>query len=161
MQNYRKTHTAIRSQCSEYKRDYWIKNKNILSVKSKIWREKNKDKISKYKLENRELILKRAKEYRIKNKDKIRKEYKAYCDKNRDEIRLKGRIKNIDGERRKQRKEDRDYLKTYYISAKLRRSTGLNMKTIKEHPELIESYGQQIKIKRLLKQKKDESTKTS
>ena len=47
-------------------------------------------------------------------------------------------------------------LKDPYIIEIIRSNTGLENKTIHEHPELIENYRQQIKLKRLLKQKKND-----
>jgi hypothetical protein len=57
--------------------------------------------------------------------------------------------------------ERTDKLTDTYIVQNIHYAYGLDYKTIRQHPELIESYRQQIKIKRLLKQKKDENIKTS
>jgi hypothetical protein len=45
-------------------------------------------------------------------------------------------------------------LRKHYIINQIQQSTGLSREEIKKHPELIESMKQQIKLKRLLKQKK-------
>ena len=48
-----------------------------------------------------------------------------------------------------------------YVTQVIRQTENLSLETIKDHPELIESKKLQIKFKRLLKNKKDEDTKTS
>ena len=63
-------------QKKEYMKEYWIKNKDILSKKKKEYDIKNKDILSKNKKEyyfkNKEHILARSKIWALNNKDRVR-----------------------------------------------------------------------------------------
>ena len=60
-----------------------------------------------------------------------------------------------------QNQKNRDELRDTYVKDQIRRVFSIPTKTIYEYPDLIENYRQQIKVKRLLKTKKDESNETS
>lgn len=73
---------------------------------------------------------------------------------------LKYRRKNIIKMQNKANNETKS-LTNRYISSLINQASGLPYKIIKEHPELIDSWRQQIKLKRLIKsQKNGESIKT-
>lgn len=61
----------------------------------------------------------------------------------------------------KYNKNSRDTCSDRYIHIQLQARYGLSKQTLKRHPELTENYRMQIKVKRLLKKKKNENTKTS
>ena len=133
---------------AEYKKEYYIKNKEHV----KEYQIKNKDEIKnrkkEYHLKNKEYFKEHRKKYRIKNKEYIKEYNKEYMIKNKEYIKEYG-------------KKIRDDLNESYILARIRSNTGLSIKTAKQHPELIENFRQQILIKRLIKSKKNENIKTS
>ena len=91
--------------------------------------------------------------YRKKYSDKIKEKNKKY------------RLSHPYGEKqkkseKKRRKKNSDKLTDRYVINIIRHVKKIKAKTIRQHPEFIENYRQQIKFKRLLKQKKDENTKT-
>lgn len=133
--------------------------------------------ISNYNLKYNKNHKKEMHTYNIKNYDKERRKkyYEIRKDEIRDTCRLYGQTnKNKLYEKRK------EYLKNHpdikkeliyrkvrelqdcYIIANIKKSMELDTKTIRDNPELIENYRQYVKVKRLLKSKKnDTSTKTS
>jgi len=160
-------YTKNKERLSEHSKDYWAKNREWLLEKGKEYRAKNKGRISK-----------RNKEYKAKNKDHIILKNAEWYKKNYDIIYAKRRIaingdrdkyltymrgyyaKNID-DRLAHTRSQRDELHDQYVCKVLYNVFGISTAMAKEHPELIESYREQIRIRRLLKSKKDENTKTS
>ena len=142
------------------------------------YRENNKDKIKKWGNKsyekNKEKYKETRKKYIENNKEKIKERQKQWCEKNRDRMvandkkyreNNRGKIREY---RRKYRKTDKyeeyrkglykkyiDNLHPLYIINQLTTSTGLDTKTIKQHPELIEMKTIIIKGKRLLKKRKE------
>lgn len=102
---------------NEYNKIYYLKNKDFLNKKSKVYKENNPDKVKKsqkkYYLKNRESInnnrrirwknyyntldgikkeKERKKEYYLKNKDKIAEKGEIYRENNKEKIRERHRI---------------------------------------------------------------------
>ena len=160
-----KENLDIEKRRQKGRRQYNNNRDHYLMIK-KEWRKKNPNKVSfirrknylKHKNErcnyskiyyqlHPETCKERHANYRINNRIKILKKSRGKYKINQIEI-----LHKI--------KEDVKNLTDNYIEGVMRLTTKLNLKTIRQHPELIENYRQQIKIKRLLKQKKNENTKT-
>jgi len=86
--NNRQKGIEYRIKTKEKKKEYYIKNKEILAEKYKVWRSKNKEILAeKHKVwcsKNKELLSEKAKQYNIKNKDKISEYRKEHYIKNSD-----------------------------------------------------------------------------
>lgn len=85
-----------REHINQYTREYYLKNKEKLSLWNKEWREKNKDRFSeirkKWRAENPEKVKEyQAKQY-IKNRDSIRKKSSEWRKNNPEKVHL-GKIK--------------------------------------------------------------------
>lgn len=125
-------------KASAIRRKNYLKHKNERCNYAKIYRQLHYESIKEweanYQINNREIILQRN---RIQHK--------------------RNRIKISDTN-----KENAKNLTDNYVESIIRRTTKLNLKTIRQNPKFIENYRQQIKVKRLLKSKGNEqSTKTS
>lgn len=107
----------------------------------KLFYEKNKEKVKQQHRAKCEELKLECKKWRDQNKDKI----KNYKEQTKDK-----RIV----QQKKDRKKAIDKLSNWYVCNNIKARTGLSLKTIREHPELIDSFKEQIKLKRLLKQKK-------
>jgi hypothetical protein len=125
----------------------------------KKWRKDNYKEIRRYRIQydqNHYDIIKNQKSIWEKNNhtgnpDHLRKRKDDYhSNKNGQKERQSSYCKSLT-----------DSLDDQYIIACIKQNYRLERETIKEYPEFIESYRQQIKVKRLIKTKKDESTKTS
>jgi len=133
-EEYRRSHPEYRKRRN--KLNYLRRKMNpdfILKEKMRSKKRGERGDHAKYRKENKELMASRRKMSYSKNIDKIKIKTKEY----------------------------RKQLPDYYIVQKIQASTKLNPKTIRLYPDLIKSYRQQIKMKRLLKQKKNESNETS
>jgi len=91
--------------------------------------------------------------YRKKYPDKIKEYDKKY------------RLSHPYGERQKEtekkrRKKNADKLTDRHVINVIRHVKKIKAETIRQYPEFIQTYRQQLKVKRLLKQKQDENTKT-
>lgn len=122
----------------EYKRQYALKNKEVLKAKSKIYYENNKEYVKTkskiYYEENKDKKIEYQKIYSLENKEKI-KEYKSeYSYLNRDKLR---EYKNNYQNRR--RKEEPIFKLKYVISRTIRRS--LKCKGISKSKKSIEILG--------------------
>ncbi len=115
-----------------------IKKRKLCGI---LYYENNKNKVKRQHREKRDLLIQQNKQWRKENKDKIKKYKELTKDK---------RII----QQKKDHKKSINKLSNWYVCNNIRARTGLSLKTIREHPELIESYREQIKLKRLLKQKK-------
>ena len=75
----------------QHYKDYYWKNREILTIKKKEYYEKNKEKINKkhreWRNNNREILRKYNKEYYLKNKELLNKRNREYINKNRDKLR--------------------------------------------------------------------------
>jgi hypothetical protein len=99
-----------------------------------------------------------------RNKDKsnaynrqYRKIKRAECNKyNKNWRKSEAGVQALKGRHRK----EVENLTNDYILNTLKQSTGLSRQVLKQYPELIDSYKLQIKVKRLIKNRKNESIKT-
>lgn len=109
-----------------------------------------------------------------RDQEKLKAKRKRYMDRHRDSynsrrrsrrefLRKSKKYKEIEnGWGRKHQKKASVSLSDNYVLTYCSRQTGLSFTEIKEkYPEFIESYRQQIKLKRLIKQKKNEKSKTN
>lgn len=98
----------------EYKKEYYLKNKDYVINHVKEYRDQNKDKISQqhrkyyaknkeqfrlYRIKNKERIQQHMKEYRIKNKEYLQQYNKEYRIKNKEVCQIRdknNRLKNIE-----------------------------------------------------------------
>ena len=75
----------------ERAKEYYEKNKEVISEKQKVYNEKNKEAISErqkvYNEKNKEAIIENAKEYREKNRETLNEKQKVYSEKNKEAIR--------------------------------------------------------------------------
>lgn len=124
---------------------YYEDNKELVKKRGRDYYSANREKVLKQHAEKPDL-KEACKEWKRNNKDKVKKYKKEYEEKNREQH-LTMRRKSI--KRAIQRLPD------YYVANQIKQQTGISMKTIKANPELIENHRQQIKLKRLLKNKKN------
>ncbi len=137
------------------------KTKEQLRLKNKAYYEKMKN--DSLFIEKRKRYLK---EYYQKNKERLDIQHKEYRNLDLDATRLyfSGRAMKL----RKDNPKIDEYsrrlrldLEDSYILTGIKVKTGLCCNEIKKYyPELIENYRQQIKLKRLIKFKKNEQSKT-
>lgn len=128
-------------ECKEQKERY---HKNI-----EIHRERNRSRARKYYNENKDIlneikrdlrkeknnpILLYQREYNKKNKDKIAKQHKIVAKRFQEKI--------------------RDNLSDSYVIQHIIQRTSLKREDIEKYPEMIEAYRQQMKINRIIKNKK-------
>jgi hypothetical protein len=140
--NYRKNN---RERYLARARKYNFDHREENSIKNKIRRDKvkkeNPEKIIQKRhidyIKTREISLRQSKIYALSHPEMYRLASKKYHNKVKEEL----------GDE--------------YVIAIFKPASGLRITTIKNNPELIEKWRQQIKIKRLLKQKKNENTETS
>jgi len=141
----------------EYFKEYRSKNAEKLRERRREYR--GSDKYREYRIKNADIILLKRKEkvkekaikariYRLQNPEKIRAQELKRRYKRRDEIHIANleTVKNL---------PDR------YVINCIRNRIKISPATLRNYPELIEEWRQQIKVKRLLKSKKDENTETS
>jgi hypothetical protein len=158
-------------------KSYKINQEKILKNNSR-WRHENaeiiKERAAKYRQENAEIIKERKAKYRQENAEIIKERKAKYWAENGPkfkEDRKKYRSENSQKIKEQKRRDINKFRQTKalwhirlhdrYIVSLIKKQFGLSEETIKEHPELIESYRMQLKMKRFLKHKKDEDTKTS
>jgi len=96
---------------AEFKKQYWLDNKERYDKARREYQLKNKDRLNKkskeYRLKNIDVIKVKGKEYREKNKDKYKEYGRAYYLKNKDSLRKKAKeyyLKNHDSVLMNQRK---------------------------------------------------------
>lgn len=120
------------------------KNSKFLDGHEYRCRQCSRIMFTQYHKENRTKLNLYNKKYRLLNQKKIKNWRKKHPE-----------------SAKKTNKRCHDELRTSYIVWIIHQSfPELTNSEIRKYPELIESYRQQIKIKRLLKQKKNENTKT-
>jgi hypothetical protein len=164
----RKKWAELNKDNSRKKRKEWCeRNKDYTKKYNKIHKERNKEKLSiqqkKWYEENRDIILQKAKIYGERNKERRTKNKKEWDSKNKEKRKKDRRMwSEINKDKViEQQRIERDELKDIYVIRGIHSFTGMKFKIIRQHPELIESWRQQIKVKRLLKQKKNENISTS
>ena len=82
----RTTMPQTKEQKAAYDKEYYIENKEAISVRVQIYQENNKEKRSAKAKEYREKNKKAIKEYREKNKEQIAAQKKEYNKKNKEQI---------------------------------------------------------------------------
>jgi len=146
---------VLRSLEYYYKNHYYDKHKDRIFEYHRKYYENNKEKVNgyskKYYQNNIKYIKKRTKEYRENNKEYYKEIGEKWRENNKE---------HISDYNKRYRQNKRSTIPDVYIRILLNRQYGLHAKILKQHPELIENYRQQIKIKRLLKQKKNENNET-
>lgn len=169
-----------------YKAKYYKKNAANIYKKTQKWVRENPEKVKEIKAkwarnnpekvkgigikwtnENAEKLKnKRVKRYN-ENAERIKDENKKRYLKNPEKVKeINAKWKNTNPEKvkegnRKAEKTHRENLTDRYLIQNIKRTIKIPPEIIKEHPELIDNYRMQIKVKRLLKNKKDENSKTS
>ena len=157
----------------ESRKRYIEKNHDKELIRSKLYRKQNKEKIKLYREQNRDHLKELHREWYKNNREYCLNKCKLYYESNREYINKKHRESykinpelylkknkyyrelNKDQYLKLERLRTKKYtanLSDRYIKHLIISNTGLNIIQISK--ELIESYRQQIKIKRLLKQKK-------
>lgn len=133
---------------------YWLGYSYVcIDCNPKRKEEKKQDRRNKqkeYKIKNRAKILEAHKQYHKEHREQERQYCKEWKEQNKDKRYLKNRHKI----------EVADLTNDYLLNC-IKRTYDLSREVLKQHPDLIESYRLQIKIKRLLKQKRHENIKTS
>jgi hypothetical protein len=136
--------------------DQFSKKGNYCKQCVSEYNAKNKGKRAIYLTENKERILKRQTEYNAKNKDKIAKRQAEYYAKNKDklaEYRAKNRDKIIK-QIAKCNAENSAVLSDPILKGIIHRK--FSIERIDIPAEMVELYRMQIKLKRLIKQKRNE-----
>ena len=120
---------------------------NIDKIKKRAidWYHDNKTTVLSQHKENSEQLKQDCKTWRKKNKKKIKSYKKKYEEENK-EAHLISKSKRT--------KSAVARLPDYYVIHQIKKQTGLSVDIIKSHPELIENHREQIKLKRLIKIKK-------
>jgi hypothetical protein len=137
------------------------------SILGKEWRGSHKEHISKYRELNKTRINNNRRRYSGLNKDKIKKWGRNNYNKHKDKIREKNEewkrthVEQYNRYIKLRSRKQVDGLIDNYIIQIIVRNYKISQDIVKQHPELIENWRQQIKIKRLLKQKKHEDIKAS
>jgi hypothetical protein len=152
----------------EYKRQWYLKNKDRLNEKNREYYEKNKEKINQQSKEYQ-------KQYKILNKEKINQQSKEYYEKNKEKINDKKRKKRKENlqkiremealYRNRDRKKYRENSKKYYEKNKLkiqeqikidrkswsnskRQAVRENVKKYREsHPDIIKESAKKHRLK--------------
>jgi hypothetical protein len=123
---------------------------------SKRWGEKNREKhrlsAKEYRINHLEQCKQTVRKYRKLHKEKCYELNMLWSNKNKKYVAEKKKITE---------RLNRNNLKDTYMINIMMAVLNLSRKTLYQHPELIENYRQQIKVKRLLKQKKHENFETS
>lgn len=154
---------GIRSYCKECAsisiKAYRSENKDIVNKKKKQWADLNKDKMKgymktyrkMYRKNNSKRLAEKNKEWELKNPEKHKeirlKIYKNYNEKNRERIKLRLSKKNSEYVRQ---------LKEPYIKGLLK-GKGFTDAQIYSNPELLEIQKLNLKIKRYVKSKQQNS----
>lgn len=118
-----------------YHSSYYKKHSKSIKAKSAIWRKNN-----------RERYLEMLRCYREENKEQLHKKQLEYWKNNRER-------KHVISKRFSD--ESCRLLKDTYIISIIHQQTMLSYATIRMYPELIDSFRQQVKIKRLLRTTKN------
>jgi hypothetical protein len=124
--------------------EYHITYKERINNNRKEWYKNNKEHSKKY-----------CREYRENNKEHCKEHDREYRENNKEHLNELSK-KYIRG----YRKNNIIPISDKYIIEQLRVRFGISRQVSRQYPELIENYRQQIKLKRLIKTKKDENTKT-
>lgn len=126
----------------EYKRRYYIKNKESILLKNKEYREENREKLSEY-----------SKEYREENREKLKEQKKEY--RSRPEVKEKSKQWWLDNPDKKKeyrnnscKDKEREYRKKWYKSYKNRKPYALAWRTLLNNT-----------LKRMSKKKENETIK--
>ena len=129
-------------QCeAELTREYYNANKH-----DEKFKQKNINNANRYWEENRESVLLKLK--RKRETPEYQKYRREYDKKNR------ARIKSLQKVRSKKWHDNsRDNLTDGYIISKLIQKSGITKEEVLQHPELIEAYRANIKLKRLISKK--------
>jgi len=151
-EKYRINSEKIKKIANEYRKNnpekvkklkhrYYENNKEIIKKRSKKWLE-----------DHPEMKTEKSRRYDSKYPERVKEKTSRMYKKHRVKL-----IEKAIKEGRKAREE----LKDTYIIKRIKADYNLATETIKNNPELIESKKLSIKIKRLLKHKKDENTEPS
>lgn len=131
-----------------------IVNKETRAEKNKQYKVSHKEYFKQYGIQYYKLHKIKFYHQRRKWIENNREKYKEMC--NKSSISLKHKL-----QKRKCSKKAIDSLLDSYIIERLHDIIKIDFKVIKQYPELIENYRQQMRVKRLLKSRKDENIKTS
>lgn len=136
----------------EYNRKYYKENPQRIREIQRKYRgknaEKERERVLKYYKENLEKVKEKQRKCREKNPKEIRERDRKYYEEN------PGKIREI---QRKSWQKSTENITDAYVKRRIRAYCGL--KSISQ--DVIESTKMYIKVKRLIKTKKDENTKTS
>lgn len=120
-------------------RKYYENNKQLAKDRANKWYKENKERVLSQHKEKSDILKENSKKWRQKNKGKI-KEYKVST-----------KDKRI-VQQRKDRKRSIESLKDWYVVHIISKSTKVPKILIRNQPNILEQYKEQIKIKRKLKE---------
>lgn len=137
---------------AKHSKEYQIKNRG----KRKLYEKNNLKRLNeqhkKWRDSNHERVLECERKYWKNNLERKRILQKQWTHNNREIVNKAAKLRQ---------KKYVEKLLDSYIIARIKNEFKMEHKIIKENPELIENYRQQIKVKRLLKQKKHENAEAS
>lgn len=136
----------------EYERARYIKNKVSIKKRASDWYEANRAHVLKQHAQKSDILKEKCKEWRKGNKAKV----KAY----KKEYEVENKVQTLAWKRRRNKKSI-EKLVDCYVVHQIKQRTGLSTDTIRDNPDLIDNHRIQIKVKRLIKTKKDEYAKNS
>jgi hypothetical protein len=135
-----------------------VRNKEKIKEENRIYYLKNKEKAASYRLQNKDKIKEQKRLWRLKNIDKRQTDQHLWRQKNRDHA----RDYDINyGKASREIISDVYVCKLIYHKLYSAHNLTLTAAIIRDHPDLIESYREQIKIKRLLISKKQRYKKST
>ena len=147
-----------------YIKQYYKSHKDEIIANCRQYRESHKDKIiardKKYRESHGNEISQRLKQYYKSNKDKLNLKSSQYYKSNKDKLKsysIQYEKCHMDDVKKRHRGYA-SYLHDLYIKNCIYHVLGLHPDQIP--PELIESYREQIKLKRLIKSIKNEKSKS-
>jgi hypothetical protein len=156
--------------------DYHKAHAEEINARCRLYNKEHREENKKRRELNAEHIKMRNKIYRETHKEEIKRKGILYFEKNREKIKVRKRLYDKEhptrsrgpeyiikrrNTLRKSKQIERDMLGKSYIIKRINQTTKLSRDTIKQHPEFIENWKQQIKIKRLLNSKRNENITTS
>lgn len=156
---------------SEYKKRYYLKNKEKIKNKSKRHYQENKEdrltKIKNWANKNKPKVNLYKKNYKIRNPDKIKKQGLDYYLKNLDKYNEWGkewRKRNPEKKNainKEHMKRGTDNLSDSYVVQAIINNSSLTASEVRKYPELIKTYRVLLLTKRLLNQKTNRNGSTT
>ena len=161
-----------KGMCKKCYRLKWYKD-NSERVKESIykWRKKNPERVKelnrKWKINNSEKVRELNRKWQKNNPEKVMEYIYKWQKNNPEKV-----MENVNKWRKKNpekvristsacRNRNIDNMANTYIKTQINNQFGIKAATADQHPELIDAYREQIRIKRLLREKKKQTNKTA